>query len=158
LIPMGLYSRIVGSKDDKPEALKNYALIRLPSVTFPSDKVQGQTIFRGIDEFTNATSERIRRRLLEAGVECTLTKRIFKPAGTVFSASIASGQYFVHVSVEPEALPEAQITISAEPRRHDSRSWVSFEPLFRRAIESEFEGCCPRWVTVDEYVGDVRSV
>lgn len=119
--------------------------------------VQGQAISRGIDEFTDRTSRRVRAHLVSAGVGCGPVGRSYKPKGSGFIAASASGDYFVSVSVESEALPEAEILIWADPRRGAVPSWSWFEPFFRRAVESEFSDCI-KWMTSDEYVESEPSV
>ncbi|MDB6122739.1 MAG: hypothetical protein JWQ71_1732 [Pedosphaera sp.] len=118
---------------------------------FSSGKVHGQTIFRGIDEFTNQVSQRLRSHLTSAGVGCSAVRRSFKPAGSGFTASCTSGDYFVTVCAEREALPAAEVTIWADPHGDAVRSWSWFEPLFRRAVESEFVDPI-KWMTIDQYV------
>jgi len=119
--------------------------------------LQGQAIYRGIDEFTDRISRRVRGHLLSAGVGCDAVQRSFKPTGSGFVAVSMSGNYFVSVFVESDALPEAQIVTWADPRRGAVRSWSWFEPLFRRAVESEFSDYI-KWMTTEEYGKSSPSV
>jgi len=137
--------------------MNNVALIRVPSVTFSSKTVHGQTIYRGVDEFTQKVSQRIRSQLLAIGVGCSPIQRSFKPIGSGFMATSPSGDYFMTVCIEPEALPCAEITICADACGGAVRSWDWFEPLFRRAVESEFSAL-PKWMTIDEYVESGSSL
>jgi hypothetical protein len=138
--------------------MNNLSLIRIPSVRFSAEMVQGRTIYRGIDEFTDRVGQQVRDHLVSAGIGCGPVRRNFKPAGSGFVATSTSGDYFVSISVESKALPEAEITICEDPRRGAVRSWSWFEPFFRRSVESEFAGCI-KWTTIDEYVeGEPPSV
>src|SRR5260221_12264334 len=128
--------------------MNNLALIRVPSVTFSSEKVHGQTIYRGVDEFTDQVSQRLRGHLA-TDVGCSAVRRSFKPDGSGFTASSTSGDYFVTVCAEREALPAAEITICADPSADAVRSWSRFEPLLRRAVESVFPDSV-KWMSIDE--------
>ncbi len=138
--------------------VNNVALIQVFSKTFTSEVILGQTIYRGVDEFEEEVGQQIRDRLTKAGVGCSLVQRSFKPSGSMFIVASPSGDYFVYVGAEQEALPGAEVSIRAEPRRKAAiRSWSWFEPLFRRAVETGFTDPI-RWMTVDEYVANGRIV
>lgn len=137
--------------------MNNIALIQVPSMTFSSETVHGKPIYREIDAFTDHVSQRLRSELIAADVRCSPVKRSFKPCGSGFMATSPSGDYFVTVSAEREALPGAEITIWADACRGAVRSWSWFEPLFHRAVESEFPGL-PRWMTIDDYVANGPSI
>ncbi|MFZ1220407.1 MAG: hypothetical protein WAO00_14015 [Chthoniobacterales bacterium] len=136
--------------------MRNIALIPIPSVTFSATQLEGRTVYPGINEFTHQMAERLRGALL-ANLECTAVKRVFKPYGSGFSASAAAGRYVVTVSIDEEVLPAARITILAEPRGKAARSWLSFEPRLKAAVETVFPDCKCQWMTVDEFIASGQS-
>ena len=137
--------------------MKNIAVIRIPPGTFSPEELEGRTIPRGIDEFTDKVTERLRDALLLSNLECSAVKRVFKPYGSGFSASDAAGRYGITVSVDPEALPAATLTILAEPRGKATRNWASFEPRLRIAVEGEFPDYKCQWMTVDEFIASGQT-
>jgi hypothetical protein len=137
--------------------MKNIAITRVTSVKFSSETVQGQTVYRGMNEFTHQIGERLRASLLESGLECSSVERSFKPAGSGFQTDNKPGKYIITVGVEREVLPEAKAVIMADPCRGAAKSWANFERLFRRAVESAFSGCDLAWMTEDEYVASGPS-
>lgn len=138
--------------------MKNIAVIRIPLTTFSAEELEGRTIYRGIDEFTHQVSERLRGKLSLSNLECGAVARTFKPDGSGFSVTDAAGRYVVTVSVDRDVLPEACLTILAEPRGKAARSWPSFEPRLRAAVEGEFPDCKCQWMTVDEFIAIGQSV
>ena len=132
--------------------MTNIVITRVSSVKFSSETVQGQTVYRGVEEFTRQMSERLRVSLLESGLECSIVERSFKPVGSSFQADNKPGKYIITVGIEREVLPEAKAVIGADPCRGAAKSWANFEPCFRRAVESAFSGCDLTWMTEDEYV------
>jgi hypothetical protein len=137
--------------------VKNIAVIQIPSGTFSPEELEGRTIPRGIDEFTGKVAERLRGALLLSKLECSAVKRVFKPYGSGFSAGDAAGRFSVTVSVDPEALPAATLTILAEPCGQAARSWPSFEPRLRIAVEGEFPDYKCQWMTVDEFIASGQT-
>jgi hypothetical protein len=134
--------------------MKNIALIRIPFVTFSSEEVPGQGIYRGcgVDAFTDQVSERLRSALSLSDMKCGAVGRIFKPYGSGFTARGARLHYLVTICAEPNGSAGANITISANPRRDPVASWSSFEPRFRFAVQAEFPDCDCHWMTADEFV------
>jgi hypothetical protein len=132
--------------------MNNFVNIRVPSVSFSSETIQGQTIYRGVFEFEDQMGERLRTSLSASSILCGPVQRSFKPGGSGFNADCTPGRYWVTVSIERTALPGAEVTISAWPRRNAVESWTRFEPLFRRAVEFAFPDCDLRWMSVDEYI------
>src|SRR6266550_2315104 len=143
--------------------MKNFASIRVPSVSLPGEEIQGQTIYRGVNVFTAQVSERLRTRLSGVGVTCSPVFRSHKPDGSGFHASSTADRVLLTVSLEREVFPKVEVAIWAQPRAGfwrrllgaeavRGRSWGWFEPLFRAALESEFSGGDLRWMTEDEYV------
>jgi len=127
-------------------------------MTFPAEELEGRTIYRGTNEFTHQVAERLRDALLLTNLECTAVKRVFKPYGSGFSASVATGRYLVTVGIDEELLPAAGVTILAEPRGKAARSWLSFEPHLKPAVEALFPDCKCEWMTVDEFIASGQSV
>jgi hypothetical protein len=132
--------------------LNNVAFIRFPNTTLSSETVYGKVLYHGVEEFNREASQQLRNELTAAGVECSAVRLSFKPYGSVFTAASASGNYFMIASLEQESLPRAQLVIIAEARRGAVRDWNWFEPLFRRAVESEFSSGTIKWMTIDEYI------
>jgi hypothetical protein len=138
--------------------MRNIALIPIPSVMFAATQLQGRTVYRGIDEFTHELAERLRGALLLTNLECSAVKRVFKPCGSGFSASAAAGRYVVTVSIDDEVLPAARIMILADPRGKAARSWLSFEPRLKAAVDTLFPGCRCQWMSVDEFIASGQPV
>jgi len=132
--------------------MNNLVIIRVPSVTFSSKEFNGQTIYHGTLEYTRQVGERLRSHFSEADVKCGLVYQSFKPLGTGFTADSPSGRYIITVCIERSVLPNAEITILAEPRGRAAKNWELFEPLFHQAVESEFSEHHPKWMTVDEFI------
>jgi hypothetical protein len=132
--------------------MKNIAVLCIPSVTFSSEIVHGQTIYRDLDKFTHRIGNLLRGSLMESGVECSDVKRSYKPEGSGFHAGSSPARYFVSVSIESSVLPEAEVSIGGDPGRGADRIWDKFEPLFRRAVAHAFPLFEPLWMTEDEFI------
>ena len=132
--------------------MKNFAILRVQSVTLPSEVVYGQTIYRGVDEFTHRMAKQLHSSLIESGVECGDVQRSYKPEGSGFYSVGTTGRYFVSVGIERKVLPEVEVNIIAEPRRGAVRSWDKFEPLLKQAIAHTFPLSTPIWMTEDEFI------
>ena len=139
------------------EHMENIAVVRIPPGTFSPEELEGRTIPQGINEFTDKAAERLRNALLLWNLVCSAVKRVYKPYGSGFSVIDAAGRFSVTVSVDPAALPAATITILAEPRGKAARSWPSFQPRLRIAVEGEFPDYKCQWMTVDEFIASGQT-
>ena len=132
--------------------MKNMGLLRLPPGTFSAEQFARRTIYEDVDTFTDTLGRTLQSHLARAGLKCGDVGRSFKPYGSGFRATDAGGTYVVTISAEREVLPDAHITIWAQPVGNAARCWPSFESRLRVAVQLQFPDCDCQWMTIDEYI------